>query len=34
VRDASVTYDGSSYEIRDTYRQENGDMIRVQLVPV
>ena len=33
-RGARVTYDGASYEIRDTYRQENGDVIRVQVVPV
>jgi hypothetical protein len=33
-REATVTYDGTSYSVRDTMRQENGDYLRWMLVPV
>lgn len=34
TRDATVTYDGTAYTVRDTMRQENGDYERWLLVPV
>jgi hypothetical protein len=33
-REATVTYDGTAYTVRDTMRQENGDYERWLLVPV
>jgi hypothetical protein len=33
-RAQAVTYDGMAYTVRDTFRQENGDMERWVLVPV
>ena len=34
AREERVTYDGSPYTVRDTFRQENGDFERWVLVPV
>jgi hypothetical protein len=34
AREATVTYDGVTYTVRDTMRQENGDYERWLLVPV
>ena len=33
ARETRVTYDGVSYTVRDTMRQENGDYLRWLLVP-
>jgi FtsP/CotA-like multicopper oxidase with cupredoxin domain len=34
AREQTVSYDGSAYTVRDTFRQENGDYERWVLVPV
>lgn len=34
AREERVSYDGLSYTVRDTFRQENGDLERWVLVPV
>ncbi len=33
-REKRITYDGIAYTVRDTLRQENGDFLLWQLVPV
>ncbi len=32
TRNGTVTYDGTSYTVRDVLTQENGDLLRVHLV--
>jgi hypothetical protein len=34
TREQVVTWDGTAYTVRDTFRQENGDYERWVLVPV
>lgn len=33
-REKRITYNGTAYTVRDTLRQENGDFLLWQLVPV